>query len=238
MRDYISSILPRIQQYSKQLNDEANFVEIPWGFIDEDNDKVTYIFRRNHELLVSKKGEVATGHWEYLPVVQSMLIEYNGAKRMYNQGFLDKAVMVLRKDGTEEVFALANSQIIHDLRIDGYLKEVVEQGVLSSPDDDQTGRRPRIHRYLADGQKIVFWGKSGAQGVLIGKGTRVTVGDSKTLLEDGKYKLQDGAILHILRGVVDNYEEKHFGLTYAAGILILFIAAMFFMILIYLVAPS
>lgn len=91
MRDYISSILPRIQQYSKQLNEEANFVEIPWGFIDDDGNKVTYIFRRNSELLVSQKGEVATGHWEYLPVVQSMLIEYNGVKRMYNQGFLDKA---------------------------------------------------------------------------------------------------------------------------------------------------
>ena len=31
MRDYISSILPRIQQNSKQLNDEANFVEIPFS---------------------------------------------------------------------------------------------------------------------------------------------------------------------------------------------------------------
>lgn len=208
MRDYISSILPRIQQYSKQLNDEANFVEIPWGFIDDDGDKVTYIFRRNNELLVSKKGEVATGRWEYLPVVQSMLIEYNGAKRMYNQGFLDKAVMVLRKDGTEEVFALANSQIIHDLRIDGYLKKVVEQGVLNSPDDDQTDRRPRIHRYLADGQKIVFWGKSGVQEVLIEKGTKVTEGDSDTHLGDGKYKLQDGSKLIVKEGRVEIYEEN------------------------------
>ncbi|MCB9302632.1 MAG: hypothetical protein H6566_18475 [Lewinellaceae bacterium] len=44
MRDYISTILPRIQQYSKQLNDEANFVEIPWAFLDEAGAKVTYIF--------------------------------------------------------------------------------------------------------------------------------------------------------------------------------------------------
>ncbi|MCB9266517.1 MAG: hypothetical protein H6558_15945 [Lewinellaceae bacterium] len=235
MRDYISSILPRIQQYSKQLNDEANFVEIPWGFIDDDGDKVTYIFRRNNELLVSKQGEVATGRWEYLRVVQSMLIEYNGAKRMYNQGFLDKAVMVLRKDGTEEVFALANSQIIHDLRIDGYLKKVVEQGALNPPGDNQPHRKPQIHRYLPDGQKIVFWGKPGTQGVLIGKGTRVTLGDSNMLLGDGKYNLQDGSNLHMSGGVVEHFEPKYVSLT---DIIVGVIIGVFFLLLIAFLANS
>jgi hypothetical protein len=122
MIDYLKTILPRIQQYSKQLDDEANFVEIPWAFLDEDGHKVTYIFRRNNELLVSKKGEVVTGRWEYLPVVQSLLIEYEGRKRMYNQGFLDKAVMVLRKDSTEELFPLANEIQIADLNIADYLR--------------------------------------------------------------------------------------------------------------------
>lgn len=228
--------MPRIQQFSRQLNDEANFVEIPWGFIDDDGDKVTYIFRRNNELLVSKKGEVATGRWEYLPVVQSMLIEYNGAKRMYNQGFLDKAVMVLRKDGTEEVFALANSQIIHDLRIDWYLKEAVEKGLLESPKD--RNQRPQIYKTLANGQEIIFWFEPGEISIFIKKGIKVTLRDSMTFLPDGAYILKNGSKLLVHGGLVENYKEKNFGLIYAVGILIFFLAAMLFMLLIYLVAPS
>lgn len=233
MRDYISSILPRIQQYSKQLNDEANFVEIPWGFIDEDGDKVTYIFRRNNELLVSKKGEVATGHWEYLPVVQSLLIEYNSSKMMYNQGFLDKAVMVLRKDGTEEIFALANSKIIQDLRIDGYLKEVVEKDLLGSPEGRQSNQRAKISRYLQNGQRIVFWGKPGGQSVFIGKGTRVTIGDSNISLSDGEYKLSDGAKLFIRGGRVEYFEQKNESLSDIIIFVTVFIIFAFILFLVF-----
>lgn len=122
MIDYIATLLPRIQQFSKGLNDTAIFADVPWAFIDEDGDKVTYIFRRNNELLVSKKGDVTTGHWEYLPVMQSLLIEHAGRKRMYNQGFVDNVVMALRKDGTEELFLLANQQALPDLSAVGYLE--------------------------------------------------------------------------------------------------------------------
>jgi len=123
MIDYIATLLPRIQQFSKGLNDTAIFADVPWAFIDEDGDKVTYIFRRNNELLVSKKGDVTTGHWEYLPVMQSLLIEHAGRKRMYNQGFVDNVVMALRKDGTEELFLLANQQVLGDLNAVGYLEK-------------------------------------------------------------------------------------------------------------------
>lgn len=127
MLDYVASLLPRIQQYSKGLNDTAIFADIPWGFIDDDGDKVTYIFRRNNELLVSKKGDVTTGHWEYLPVMQSLLIEHGNRKRMYNQGFVDNVVMALRKDGTEEIFLLANQQAIPDMDAVKYLEQKAER---------------------------------------------------------------------------------------------------------------
>lgn len=31
MVDYVKSILPRLQRFSKQLSDEANFVDVPWA---------------------------------------------------------------------------------------------------------------------------------------------------------------------------------------------------------------
>ena len=61
MKTYINSLLPRLQRYSKKLNDTAIFAEIPWSYLDEDGDRVVYIFRENQELLVSKRGEVTTG---------------------------------------------------------------------------------------------------------------------------------------------------------------------------------
>ncbi len=140
MLDYITSLLPRLQQFSKGLNDTAIFADVPWVFIDGDGDRVTYIFRRNNELLVSKQGEVTTGHWEYLAAMQSLLIEHGNRKRMYNQGFVDNVVMALRKDGTEELFLLANQQALPDLDAVKYLerKATVEKPILETPKKTKT----------------------------------------------------------------------------------------------------
>lgn len=124
MVDYLKSILPRLQLYSKQLNEEANFVDVPWAFRDGDGAVVTYLFRRNNELLVTKQGEVVTGRWEFIASLRSLLVEYDGRKRLYNQGYLDpeKAVLILRKDSTEELFVLGNKEVIADLDVAGYLE--------------------------------------------------------------------------------------------------------------------
>lgn len=124
MTDYLKSILPRLQRYSKQLNEEANFVDVPWAFRDTDGVMVTYLFRSSNELLVTKQGEVVTGRREYISSLRSLLIEYDGRKRLYNQGYLDpeKAVLILRKDSTEELFVLGNKEVIVDMDVAGYLE--------------------------------------------------------------------------------------------------------------------
>lgn len=159
MLDYLKSILPRIQQYSKKLDDEANFVEIPWGFIDGDGEKVIYIFRKNQKLLVSKKGEVVEGKWEYLPVIQSLLIEHDGKKKLFNQGFIDPAIMVLRKDNTEDLLPLANQKRLPNFDIEEYLTakfKQVPEGESLSPLKDETPRSGKIRSELKllSGEKV------------------------------------------------------------------------------------
>ena len=127
MRDYLTSLLPRLQQFSKSLNDTAIFADVPWVFIDGDGERVTYIFRRNNELLVSQHGEVTTGRWEYLAAMQSLLIEHASRKRLYNQGFVDNVVMALCKDGTNELFLLANQQALPDLDAVKYLERKAQE---------------------------------------------------------------------------------------------------------------
>lgn len=196
MLDYVASLLPRIQQYSKGLNDTAIFADIPWGFIDDDGDKVTYIFRRNNELLVSKKGDVTTGHWEYLPVMQSLLIEHGNRKRMYNQGFVDNVVMALRKDGTEEIFLLANQQAIPDMEAVKYLEQKDKSiNKASSP----SLSNKQIELEIDNPHRIVLVFTSNEHET-IEVGNEVVENETKTPVADGVYSTYSGNKITIQNG--------------------------------------
>lgn len=211
MIDYIKSILPRIQQYSKQLNDEANFVDIPWGFLDDDGQKVTYIFRRSGELLVSKRGEVISGRWEYLSMMQSMLIEHNERKRMYNHGFLDEAVMILRKDGTDEIFPLVNTNLIPDLNLTEYLEtktEELNKPKLSQKSLDESGSIV-FEKTLSDGiRKIIVIGRPGETSLSLALGKKVLDSKTEKSLEDGKFELEGGDYIIVKDGQIQKYFIK------------------------------
>ena len=45
MKEYLAALLPRLQQFSKNLNDTALLAEHPWVFLDGDGRRITYIFR-------------------------------------------------------------------------------------------------------------------------------------------------------------------------------------------------
>jgi hypothetical protein len=130
MATYLQSLVQRLKQHSKSLADTAGFIEIPWAFIDDTGTRVTYIFRRQGDILVSRQGEVTRGNWEYLPQIQSLLIQAQGKAHIYNQVLLlDSSIMVLRKDDTEELFALANPAKIADLDILGYLESFEQKAI-------------------------------------------------------------------------------------------------------------
>ena len=226
MKDYLLSILPRLQRYSQRLDEEANFIEKPWAFVDGDGDTVTYLFRRSHELLVSKQGEVATGRWEYLPTLRSLLIEHEGRKRLYNQGFLDKAVMILRKDGTGELFALANSQMVPDLDVIGYLEGSLKKIDSEAPaPNNPPGLRPRHVEELSGGGKVVFWGIEGYRFNLI-PGVQVTKEDQSTPLPSGEYRLRNGDAMVVEDGLVKSYKlsnDEIWSFMIIAGIAIILI---------------
>jgi hypothetical protein len=130
MKDYIKSLLPRLRLLSKKLDDEANFVDIPWTFRDDDGNLITHLFRRNSQLLVSINGDVIIGHWEYIPSMNSLLIDYQNKKQLFNHGYLDpdKGVLLLLKDGTDDIHILANRNQIPDLNVIGYIESLISKG--------------------------------------------------------------------------------------------------------------
>jgi hypothetical protein len=208
MPTYLQSLVQRLKQHSKSLSDTAGFMEIPWAFIDEGGVKVTYIFRRQGDILVSRQGEVTRGTWEYLPQIQSLLIQAQGKERIYNQALLlESAIMVLRKDGTDELFALANPEKIPDLDITSYL-ESFEQNTLRSgenlapnptylPNDRvyETTDGKKI-RLVSSNKKSPFFSENALGSDAIDFYSKLTIGD-------GRYKLKDnGFILEVKNGKV------------------------------------
>ena len=121
MKEYIYSLLPRLSQYSKSLNNSAILVDHPWIFINDDGQKSKFVFRPNNDLLVSVQGEVKKGRWEYLPALNALLIEQSGHSQLFSQGFVNTGLLVLNRDETNDMFILVNQNLIPDLDVVKYL---------------------------------------------------------------------------------------------------------------------
>jgi hypothetical protein len=58
MQQYLKNFIPRLNQFSRTLDQIESFVDKPWIFIDEKNNKHTYIFQRDKSLIMSLNGIV------------------------------------------------------------------------------------------------------------------------------------------------------------------------------------
>ena len=123
-KEYIRKIFPLILDFSISLDKTSSILDKPWVRVGTDIDREKYIFKKNHELLISLQGKVEICHWEFLDEANSFLIKREGGTFLYNQGFLDKAVLILKIDGIEEYLTLANQNLLPDLDVKGYLDKL------------------------------------------------------------------------------------------------------------------
>jgi hypothetical protein len=108
MRTYIANIIPRIQQYSKKLDDLTRLTNQHWVSIDDiGTSKRVFIFRPNNQLLISENGIVERGSWDYLGN-QSLLIETKNESYLLKHGFFDNNVIALKLDSTEQYAFFVN----------------------------------------------------------------------------------------------------------------------------------
>ena len=128
MHPIYSFAVNQLQNYSRSLTKKALFIDKPWTHIDEDNEIQKLIFKKNSELVISKNGNVKLGKWEYLPEAKSLLIDRGGDIILCNEGFVDEAALILKKDGTQnQYFVLANENRLPDLDVGGYLMNLRKQ---------------------------------------------------------------------------------------------------------------
>lgn len=125
MRLFISNLIPRLRQFSENLDRKDFFLDIPWVIVDENLNQQKYIFKRNGELVMSLNGQVTIGKWEYFSTAKSLLIDRIQDKILLNQNFISPAVMILKKDGLiDENVILINQILLPDLNVDDYLKRL------------------------------------------------------------------------------------------------------------------
>ncbi len=101
MRTFIADIIPKIQRYSKKLDDLTKLTNQHWVSLGDINqNKKVFIFRQNNQLLISENGIVEKGSWEYLGN-QSLLIDTKQESYLLKHGFFDENVIALKLDSTD-----------------------------------------------------------------------------------------------------------------------------------------
>lgn len=119
MKTYIADIIPKIQRFSKKLDDLTLLTNQHWVSLSEIlTNKTVYIFRPNNQLLISENGMVRKGSWDYLGN-QSLLIDADNQSYLLKQGFLDENVIALKLDGSEQ-FAF----FVNETKYDGELNNI------------------------------------------------------------------------------------------------------------------
>lgn len=125
MKLYLQGIAQQLSHFSASLNTTSLFLDKPWALIDEESKVQKLIFKRNKELVLSKNGQVQFGKWEYYAEARSLLIDRNYDKILCNESFIDKGIMILKVDGTDnKFFVLVNENIVPNLNADKYLKSL------------------------------------------------------------------------------------------------------------------
>ena len=121
LKEYVN----RLKKYSQQLDNFAILTDQPWVTnFENQTERCVYIFRnKNNQLIKSTNGKVEKGEWDYLPSMNSLLIELEHETTLYNQGFFDNSVMILRRDGTDEHQLFVNENKIEST-VEKLLQEV------------------------------------------------------------------------------------------------------------------
>jgi hypothetical protein len=105
---YFSHVIPKIQQFSKKLDDLTLLKNQNWVLIDESSDaKNVFIFRDKNQLLISKNGKVKKENWEYIGE-NNLLIDIDGESYLFKHGFLDENIFALKMDSKDNYIFLIN----------------------------------------------------------------------------------------------------------------------------------
>lgn len=108
MKTFITDIFPKIQRFSKKLDQLTLLTNQNWVSLSDIVDsKTVFIFRQNNQILFSEDGKVEKGNWEYLGN-QSILLEKQAQSFLLKHAFLDDNILALKLDSSNEYAVFIN----------------------------------------------------------------------------------------------------------------------------------
>lgn len=108
MKNFLSDLIPRIQRYSRKLDELSLLQNQQWVSVNQQSEKAkTFIFRSSGELLVVNSGIVQRGTWEYLST-GCLLVSFSSTTLMLNHAFFDKNVLILNINSFENYSVFVN----------------------------------------------------------------------------------------------------------------------------------
>jgi hypothetical protein len=110
MIEFIKNILPRLKAASQKVNKKEQLVDRTWVWVGFAEEFSTIHFLRDQRLLVTKRGDVTEGKWEF---VGNELIHLSseGFNIMLNHGILFGGLLVIQKQGVFDHFEVLYDQI-------------------------------------------------------------------------------------------------------------------------------
>jgi hypothetical protein len=212
MKTFISDLIPKIQRYSQQLDNQTLLTNQHWVVVDDNTDtKHVYIFRSNNELLISQNGRVEKAKWEYLSH-DTLLIDRKDESILFRHGFFDENILALKTDGKSEYALLVNeTKYNSDLNSSTSVLEFLQKRYISRQDQpsllsdlerkecpvqQQSNVYQQIGTYHTNKGIIKIHGMKNSYTLI--SGSNVSLNDQPA--PDGKYKLDFFWCIHVKCG--------------------------------------
>ncbi len=110
MKTFLLDLIPKIQRYSKKLDDISVLTGKHWILLGGDTTKTVYIFRSsNNQLIISKNGRIEKAKWEHIGK-DSIIVDVRDESFLFKHGFIDDSVLALKLDGTNEYALFINEK--------------------------------------------------------------------------------------------------------------------------------
>jgi hypothetical protein len=164
MLQYIKNILPKLQQFSKDLDLKENFTEKRWVMMDTESNTHEYFFKKDGKLLLFINGDGKQGTWELLDGGKRIMVEVDDEMRLLQSAFIQDGLFVLKKSSSEDLaFALYNPAVITDGDIEKYIENILSSGLTyegpgkflnTSQDSDKS--LPKLLKLDTDKGKIMI----------------------------------------------------------------------------------
>lgn len=122
MIKYIQELLPRIKNFSSQLDKKELFVDKLFTLLQPNNEVHQYTFNRDKRLILSINGFTTLGSWELLATGQ-LLINRGKDIITLDFDFLHPDVLIMKMGGTaDNPFIIYDKNVISDGNVLKYLK--------------------------------------------------------------------------------------------------------------------